>query len=356
MLQTRPSSASGILQTSQNQSHLQYPPNASQMKRSSFHGMSNGMGVSNYRGQTSVAPIAPYAFTSTPSLSTASQRAQGGPHLRKEQRTYSAPIVPTFQQPEVENGSNRSRHPATASLSTTSTSSSSELSSLSHRSGSKDDSALPSSVARISTPAPRPHSTIITSATSSLSLPSTSAPVKPSLDRYRRPGNRRTESSTTNGQQSSPLPSSISSMPNFTSFYANAAQNPRPLKNSDKFSLQTQQFSDAPSSHTSIHGVTADDMLLNRQTQNQAKRYRRRSIHAIDANDYAHFRGDPISAGIYQQGSRQVHSAPGSSDRHPLRSSPMVAVRPTTAHGRNGNAESVNSARSSHNSRPSSVS
>ena len=41
--------------------------------------MSNGMGITNYRGHTAVAPIAPYAFTSTPSLATPGQRQ--GPHL-----------------------------------------------------------------------------------------------------------------------------------------------------------------------------------------------------------------------------------------------------------------------------------
>jgi hypothetical protein len=59
-----------------------------------------------------------------------------------------------------------------------------------------------------------------------------------------------------------------------------------------------------------------------------------------------------------QQGSRQVSSANGRIDQqqHPLRSSPILTIRPASSHGRNGSTESVNSARSSHHSRPNSVS
>ena len=360
MLQTRPSSASGILQTSQSQSHHQYPANSSQMQRNSFHGMNSGMTVSNYRGHTAVAPIAPYAFTSTPGLAMPGQRGPTGPgpHLRSDQRTSSAPTVPSFQKPASGNITSRSRYPAAPSVSTTS-SSSSDLSSLSQISGARDDSAIPSTT-RVSSGAPRPHSSVITS-TSSMSLapPAISSPVKSSPDRYRRPNNRRAESSS-NGQQPNTQQSTMASaaMPSVMQFYGNNTQQAAPTSSYQGFNLQMPQFLKQHGSSAPL-GVTADDMQLYRHTsQDQAKRYRRRSIHTIDAGDYLPGEANLPLAGLLQQGSRQVNSANGRIDQqqHPLRSSPIVTVRPATSHGRNGSTESVNSTRSSHHSRPNSVS
>lgn len=354
MLQTRPSSASGILQSSsQAPSHHQYPINPSQ--RNSFHGIPNGIGASSYRGHTSVTPIAPYAFTSTPSLAMPGQRVQGGPHLRSEQRTSSAPIIPTF---DSGNTSNRSRYPAAASISTTSSSSSSDLSSLSQKSGSRDDSTI-SGIARVGNGNPRPQSTIF-SASQSLAPPTVST-TKASPDRYRRPNNRRAESSTGGPQTTSQVPSIGSAMPNVMQFYGNSTQQVTPPVNLDQgFNVQLPQISRQPLDFNPTLSTTADDMQLNRQvTQDQAKRYRRRSIHTINAAEYAHDGAKSISAGLQQQGSRQVSSANGRIDhqQHPLRSSPIVTVRPASSHGRNGSSESVNSTRSSsHHSRPNSVS
>ncbi|RDW84708.1 putative BNI4 [Coleophoma cylindrospora] len=347
MLQTRPSSASGIIQTSQSPSHLQYPSNQSQSKRNSYHGLSNGSGGS-YRGQTSTAPIAPYAFTSTPALG---QRTQGGPHLRPEQRTISAPIIPTYQHEEGGQAVPRTRYPAAASISTTSTSSSSDMSTMSQHSGSKDDFALTSSTAQIAQRAPRPHSTIITSFTSSLAPPALSSPQKASPDRYRRPAHRRANSST-GSQQPSSQPSSLTSMPNVHNFYGVSTQQSQAANSLQSLNLQMPQSK----------GSTADDLQLNKQTSDQAaKRYRRRSIHTIDAHDYTYYNGSALAPAFSPQGSRQTQSSPsnGRTDqpsRHPvdpLRSSPIVTVRPTTSHGRNGSSESVNSTRT--NSRPSSA-
>jgi hypothetical protein len=343
MLQTRPSSASGILQTnSQTQSHHPYP-SGQHMQRNSFHGKNSGMGMSSYRGQT-VAPIAPYAFTSTPNLALPGQRTQG-PHLRQDLRTSSAPSIPAF---ESGIGSNRSRYPPKPSVSTTS-SSSSDLSSLSHKSGSRDDSAI-MGTARVVSGTARPHSTIITSSPN-FSPPTLSSPVKPSPDRYRRPNNRRSDSSA---EQPSPQPTiSTTSIPNVTNFYGNNPQQSTPVQlNQIANNFQVPQFSHSPAGYTP--GVAADDMLLSRRVpQDPAKRYRRRSIHNIDAGGY----GGSRSAGLLQQGSRQVSSANGRIDQHPLRSSPVVGIRPVSPHGRNSSTESVNSTRSGsgHHSRPSSV-
>ncbi|KAG4440700.1 hypothetical protein IFR05_003794 [Cadophora sp. M221] len=348
MLQTRPSSASGILQNaSQAQSHHQYPANPQQMQRNSIHGMSNGMGITNYRGHTAVAPIAPYAFTSTPSLTTPGQRQ--GPHLRPDQRTISAPGGMAHHS---ESGQNRSRYPAPLSVSTTSSSSSSDLSSLSHRSGAKDDSVI-TGTARVVSGAARPHSVVMNSSNGNLAPPALISPSKPAPDRYRRPNNRRAES-VSSQQPSTPTGSS---MPNVMQFYGNSSTQPAslPTISPQSFSLQMPQFSKPTTGFTS-GATSADDMELNRNTSQEAiKRYRRRSIHTIDAADYG-----GVSGGLLQQGSRQVSSANGRIDQqqHPLRSSPVGAIRPGSSHGRNGSSESVNSARSAargHNSRPNSA-
>ncbi|KAN0115218.1 hypothetical protein V8E51_004762 [Hyaloscypha variabilis] len=349
MLQARPSSASGILQTGpQTQSHHPYP--ASQhMQRNSFHGMNSGnMGMSSYRGQT-VAPIAPYAFTSTPNLALPGPRTQA-PYLRQDLRTASVPSIPTF---ESGYGGNRSRYPPKPSVSTTS-SSSSDLSSLSHKSGTRDDSAIVGT-ARVVSGTGRPHSTIFASPPT-LSPPNTSS-AKASPDRYRRPNNRRSESSV----EQVPQPQttvSTASIPNVIQFYGNNPQQSTPVQPSQSFNnFQVPQFSRSAAGYSP--GVAADDSVLSRHIpQDPAKRYRRRSIHTIDAGDYS----GSVPAGLLQQGSRQVSSAngridQGRIDQHPLRSSPVVGIRPVSSHGRNGSTESVNSARSSsgHHSRPSSA-
>ncbi|KAE9378915.1 hypothetical protein N431DRAFT_327124 [Stipitochalara longipes BDJ] len=347
MLQTRPSSASGILQTGpQTQTHHPYTANQ-HMQRNSFHGMNSGnMGMSSYRGQT-VAPIAPYAFTSTPNLALPGSRTQA-PHLRQDLRTASAPSIPTF---ESGYGGNRSRYPSKPSVSTTS-SSSSDLSSLSHKSGTRDDSAIVGT-ARVVSGTARPHSTVFTSSPT-LSPPNASSQAKPSPDRYRRPNNRRSESSV---EQVPPPQTSVStaSIPNVIQFYGNHSQQSTPAQQSLN-NFQVPQFSRSPAGYSP--GVAADDSVLSRNIpQDPAKRYRRRSIHTIDAGDYG-----SVPAGLLQQGSRQVSSAngridQGRIDQHPLRSSPVVGIRPGSSHGRNGSTESVNSTRSGsgHHSRPSSA-
>jgi hypothetical protein len=354
MLQARPSSASGILQTSSQPPHHQYPTNPAQ--RNSFHGMNNGMGLSNYRGHTAVAPIAPYAFTSTPSLATPGQRVQG-PYLRSDQRTSSAPTVATTQQLELGNSGSRSRYPAPASISTTSSSSSSDLSSLGQKSGSRDDSVI-TGTTRVPSGNPRPHSTIGTSFTSpNLSPPAMSSPVKATPDRYRRPHNRRVESSTNGQQSNAQAATGQSAIPNVMQFYGSSTKQTTPPMNTlQGFNLQMPQLS-RPAGNLPPALGAVDDLQLNRHiSQDQAKRYRRRSIHTIEAGDYLTGGGNPISAGLVKQGSRQVSSANGRIDQqqHPLRSSPVVTVRPASPHGRNGSTESVNSTRS--NSRPNSVS
>ncbi|QSZ34942.1 hypothetical protein DSL72_007804 [Monilinia vaccinii-corymbosi] len=337
MLQTRPSSASGPLQPSQNQAaYHQYPANPQQ--RNNYHGLNNNhnMAISNFRGHGSTAPIAPYAFT--PGLSIGSQQTQNGSQSRPEQaRTSSAPIVPTFQGGSG-NPPSRPHHPTALPVSTISSSSSSELP---QRPGARDDSTI--ATARVATRAPRPHSTIIPPHTLNLA-PLMASPAKPTPDRYRRPVVRRAESS--NSSQVS-VPSSLAStMPNVMQFYGASTQ----AVNTQPPNSQTSQPQNQPI-------ATADDMQLNqRNTSEQAKRYRRRSIHTMDAPDNS----NALNPGFSPKGSRQVSSASGSIDQqpeqhgqHPLRSSPVVTIRPATSHGRHDSTDSLKSTRSGH-SRPNS--
>jgi hypothetical protein len=147
------------------------------------------------------------------------------------------------------------------------------------------------------------------------------------------------------------------SLPNVMQFYSATAQKPAAASQSG-FNLQMPQFA-SQNLDLSSNPKTADDSQINRHiSQDQAKRYRRRSIHTIDAGDYSYGAPNPSPAGLLQQGSRQSSSANGRIDhqqQHPLRSSPIVTVRPSS-HGRTGSSDSVNSTRGSPHSRPSSVS
>lgn len=105
---------------------------------------------------------------------------------------------------------------------------------------------------------------------------------------------------------------------------------------------------------------SVDDMHLNRQSnQDQAaKRYRRRSIHTIDSGDYANLQDNSMSKKAFQQSYSQGPGSPRN-EQHPLRSSPVVQIRPPSSHGRTGSSESHTSVRSNHSrssSRPNSAS
>ncbi|RFU26211.1 hypothetical protein B7463_g10115, partial [Scytalidium lignicola] len=333
MLQTRPSSASGMLQGSQNQPN-QYPPNTNQSHRNSFHGMNNGIPVSGYRSPSPFTPIAPYAFKSTPSLNTPPQR----PHLREDQKTHSAPGGLTLE--DITRSGNRSRYVAAPSVSTDS-SSSSDIS-ISHKSGSRDDSTI-TLRSQSTTRAPRPHSTIITSASAqSVPLPAVTSPVKAVPDRYRRTGNRRTEAPQDALNSAQQYLSGA--LPIAAQFYSNNFQQDQQV------SGQMPQL---------VRDVTADDMMLNRHIiEDQSKRSRRRSIHIVEEIKFASHGGAPYSTGPFNQGLQQM--ALGNRDQnqnHSLRSSPLPNSRSVSIpHGQNRSTDSVNSSRSGQNSTTSSAS
>lgn len=356
MIQTRPASAGGMLQnTSQGQ---QYPPSSSQMHRNSYHGM-NGGTPTTYRGQTSMGPVAPYAFTSTPGLS--GNGARNSPYLRQDQRTASAPAIPTIQTPEP---AIRSRYPAPASISTTSTSSSS-ASDLSR--------GTPATVARNEpvvgstawvaqrVPAPTVITSSMTTSTTQSQL-SVSSPVstKPSPDRYRRPAQRRTDSGPPSPQQATPGSQSPSNSgaPNTGYVYHQATAGATP--NNYQFIGQIPQIPPMQQSATFNPNLAlrsaVDDMSLTRQaTREEASRYRRRSIHTTDMNAFSEAQMKAFSQQVRSQHATRASSAGGPQDQtHPLRISP-VSSRPASSPGRSGSSENSPSSHSNQ-SRPSSVS
>lgn len=313
MLQTRPASSSGILQGSQGQGH--YKPNIAHMHRNSYTGI--GSGQTTYRGQTSSAPVAPYAFTSTPSLTLNGGRTPGAPFLRSDQRTCSAPVTPTLETHD----SNRSRYPAAESVSTIS-SSSSDLSAGARSSGTRDDSSVSSvpSTPWTTSQVQRPKSTIVTPSTQ---LQNTTTPetTKPLPDRYRRPGNRKTDatpSPTKSGPSSPSIPGST-----ITDGFNSSFQLP-------PFYSQT------------LHG-SADDMMTSRQqaAREEGGRYRRRSIHTIDMGSYLAAESDTHSRAVIREDHQHGVGTARPTHQDPLRSSPVGAIRPSSSPGRSAGSEAL---------------
>ncbi|KAF2466420.1 uncharacterized protein BDR25DRAFT_78121 [Lindgomyces ingoldianus] len=301
-------------------------PRSNQMPRSQLYNTQNG--AVGYRS-TSSAPIAPYAFSSTP-------------QLRQENRASSAPS-PYTQQQAVQ-PSNAARlghpsHPSSSSDSTVSTSGSSSRSMAGQPMASKDDMALASD-ARKSTADNFPASTVaLSTSVPDLTLSALDAPVKPSPDRYRR-GARRNESSN-GATASSSTPTPTQQSPSIGATPQSAA-----LKISSVPALTAPELQ-APYRPGHNRANSADDMQLPRQGPiDQAKRYRRRSLSGFEASSVP--KTGPVTP---------ISSAPITSstkrpaqDVRPASSSSRHGSRPSSSHERQGSAGSV----SSNTSRPSS--
>jgi hypothetical protein len=235
-------------------SQVQQQPRQGTMSRA--HGYGGQSSNSGYRG-TSTAPVAPYAFQSTP-------------QLRQEHRSSSAPGNP-YQQSNIQGTPTATKqwtsvNPSSSSDSTVSTASS----------RSKDDNAVPSQLTTNPNTAKsdldnRPMSTIsFTNSLPDLSL-NLDAPVKPSPDRYRRV-QRRTDSSTsvpTSTVPTQPRGSAVpsgSGMATVAHLYAGATIVPQSRPNH-------------------LRTISADDSHLPRPgASDHAKRYRRRSVGGFEAD------------------------------------------------------------------------
>ncbi|EON62238.1 hypothetical protein W97_01459 [Coniosporium apollinis CBS 100218] len=227
---------------------------ASQMSRSHIYNTQSGA-MGSYR-PTAAAPVATYAFQTTP-------------HLRQDNRTTSAPAHPYAQQ----NGPTLSHRPGQPSSSSNSTNSSSSSSnkSLGRNVVSKDDSVLSSHQRSYAGAENRPLSTVsLSTSVPDLSLSTFDLPSKPSPDRYRRVP-RRSDSSPTL-QQHEQFQSGRSAVPSGSGMatVAHLYQGAVPINTANRPSHQRTG--------------SADETQASRASE-QAKRYRRRSMTGIESGD-----------------------------------------------------------------------
>ena len=339
MLQARPSSSDAFQSGSQGQQHQRN----SQMSRNMYNTSMGGTATTSYRGHTSIAsvPVAPYAFSSTPVLPGSNNPLRQHPtvpHLRQENRTASAPVIP-FTQQSTSTLNNLSRYrPQELSHSTVS----------SQQGQAKDDSAILSQASKQFPQ--RPLSSVELNAPSLTTNASMASPAKPSPDRYRR-NHRRAE---TTGLQNtnvsaaggSPLPSG-SGMATVGHLYTN------PAHSSSSPSLSTYSSYRGPQTCSSNNHSSVDDMSIPKQSQVElAKRYRRRSINSMEAGDYGAQALDAAQqSSLAPKTYAAMLAAPAPQERRETRSA--STQRPNSSHGRHDSAESSVSGRS--NSRPSSV-
>jgi len=345
MLQTRPSSSDAFSNGSQSQQHQR----GSQMPRNMYN--MGGMATTSYRGHPSIAsvPVAPYAFSNTPALPGTNnplrQHPTASPHLRQENRTSSAPVIPFTQQTlNTSNSLNRYRQPAGSTpLDPT------NPHTLPPQASSNSDASILSVASKQF--AQRPQSAIDLGSLST--LPSANV-ARSSPDRYRRIHRRADTAgvSMTNAslQGGSALPSG-SGMATVGHLYSNPAHsNSSPSLSA--YSSYRGHSSNEPSSSAKRLSATTDDMTLPKQTTPElAKRYRRRSISSMEAGDHVNqFSEAPVHTPQPKTYAAMLAS-PAPQERKETR--PPIMQRPGSAHGRNGSAESSVSGRSS--SRPPSV-
>jgi hypothetical protein len=338
MLQTRTSSAPTMMTPNQSHVNQQFMASSNQPNRGSFHGMPVGMnGPAMYR--STVGPIQPYAFTSTPSLNTNLQWQQYGGY-----RASSSPTVPTIGTFDPSYGGGRSRHPMNPLLTNVSYNPSMGLS----KSGSRDDSAIPQS--RTISPAPRPQSAYLSGATTPQLSFAQAAPMRTSPERY-----RRSSAQNQHARANSAAPSG-SGMALVSHLYNPHNINDQKMGNPRNRSPSVQN---RPGSfYGSGSGPAADDMQLYRQhSQEDARRLRRRSMHTLDSADYP----NPLTPQEFSPSAesprleRAIPPKINDKEQKSLRLVSISSAAENSMHLRNGSSESLVSTRSS-NSRPSSVS
>ncbi|KAI6091786.1 hypothetical protein F4821DRAFT_172960 [Hypoxylon rubiginosum] len=328
LLQSRPNSSSGIMPApSGNQPNQAYMGNT---QRNNYHHIpgSNVGGPTVYRGNTT-APVQPYAFTSTPNLANNGQWQQYGAYR-------SSSNVPAMQMADP-NAAARPRYTSSSSIN-------GNAQPNMNVGMSQDDSRIASG--------PRPQLAPLGISTNQPTFAQVAA-AKASPERYRRPSPRYTDSSPSVMQvpqpQGSAAPSG-SSMATVVHLY-----NPRAIPERKAASRSSAAITSRP--HSAYGSMAVDDMQLYRHpTEEEAKRFRRRSIHSINSSDYPNpltpqdfkrtdesFRLEALAASRKQNGSEK-------DQKNIARSGPMEKV---TVHALNGSSESLVSSGSS-NSRPSS--
>ncbi|CAK7218695.1 bud neck involved protein [Sporothrix bragantina] len=306
-----------------------------------------------YRAAT--APIQPYAFTSTPSLHPANNWQQ----QQQQQQQYiaasgirsstTAPSLPRMQSFDSATNLGRiNRQPASASSTNLSTGNAPAA----RYTGSRDDSMLPGQGVRRVSATPRPQSAAyLTASAPQLSI-TQATPVRPSPDRYRRPsGNPSQQQKQTPQPQASAMPSG-SGMASVGHLYASNGGSNSSLPDQQKMASLRAQPRTVDARPNSFHdnmlnGLASDDIQLHRQSSDDAKRFRRRSMSSLNASEYT-------IAPVFQK-PEDVHRqqpAPRSPVKDKLQA-PVINQRPVVIHSKAGSSESIVSNRSG--SRPSST-
>lgn len=352
MLQTRPSSQEAFQSQAPVQQHQRY----SAMPRTMQNTSAGGIPTGSYRGQTTTAPVAPYAFQPP-------QRLQQGQNPLGQHptgmtpslgnRTASAPVLPVLQSNT--NGAvptSRPRPPAVHAGSTPLNPTYTGPWPGQTQAGVTESppiTSLPAVPNSQSLPPLNLNPPAMTYATVAKSSP----------DRYRR-NHRRAETgaavaSNHSMQGGSALPSG-SGMATVGHLYTH------PTHTSSTPALNTYQSRHGAPMPSPPHGndydpigqqrlASKDDMNVQRQSSSElAKRYRRRSISSLEAKDYVSEAqaAPPGQTRTYAE----MLAGPAPSERKESR--PLVNERPTSSHGRQTSNESSTSGRSS--SRPASVS
>lgn len=335
MLQARPASASGPYPTT---SQLQQQPRGSQTSRSVYTGVNGNI---PYRGHGPPPSTTTYAFAVPPMP----MRPNYPPsQLRYENRTFSAPVVPTTPQPMSNSTMNHSRQrQAAPAPRVVSTGDLAINNGPNHQIAAKDDSSIA-----------RPLS-MFESGTLDPKLATLAMPVKISPDRYRR-NNRRVEMShptfAAPGTGGSAMPSG-SGMATVGHLYN------YPRQATEQQSYRGFQKLNQENAYL-IPGVpvSKDDMSITRQpASEQAKRYRRRSIGGLEVGEFASHFVDPREP-TTPWAQPKPHGLGSSTPHVPEKteSKPVYLSHGSTilSHGRKGSEDSTSSSRSG--SRPSSVS
>lgn len=308
-----PYSASDAYQNSSTQPKTQQQRSSQMPRNQMYNGTTSGTG---YRGTS--APIAPYAFSSTP-------------QLRQENRSVSAPHGQGLQQ--IPSHANQTRlghpsHPSSSSDSTVSTSGSSNRSLMAPHLGSKDDGDI-----RKPTESLAPS---ISLSIPDLSLSMGDNPAKPSPGRYRR-GAGRTDSSTS-------IPTGgITPTQRSSNVGLATPASMQPIESGTPTGMDMA----APTRPSHNRASSADDtQVLRLGGIDPAKRYRRRSLSGLEvSNNSASVVSMPTGPAVNQIPTTGLSS----SNVRPSSSSGRGGSRPTSSqsHERQGSAGSSISKNSS---------
>ena len=307
----------------------------------------------SYRGMPSHGPVQPYAFTSTPQLTSPgnNQRQYQTPHLRNENRTASAPIVPSVQQHVSMPGgpilAARQRHPSSSQLSASSSATSLQTQ---YTPRSLDDTSI-SSKSALSDSSNRPQSTIGIPASSSVTSAGSMSPAKSTPDRYRR--NVRRVDLNDNGQNRT---QHASAMPSGSGMATVGHLYNHPGQSTSSPTLQTYQSyrGSVYNAGDQTRKASADDMNLGKsQNVELAKRHRRRSLGSLETTAGVNHAEDVQDTPTPHPNAFMQSTSPLLDLTDPRQSKP--SSRPQSSHAHHGSSESVSSARSAQSSRPTSA-